>query len=170
MGRAPLPALHGNIVWTRNKCLVFKVGFRDGYCRKSGQSLPTRLKKVLKRKKESEVAQSCLTLWPRGWQPTRLLCPWDSPTRILEWVAISFSRGSSWPRDWTQVSCIAGRRFNLWATREASKKYLLKRRRKEFGVKCTRFMCFEKSFMIVKKAIQIKENICCNACSFPGLA
>ena len=39
--------------------------------------------------------------------------------RILEWVAISFSRGSSWPRDRTQVSCIAGRRFNLWATREA---------------------------------------------------
>ena len=37
----------------------------------------------------------------------------------LEWVAISFSRGSSWPRDWTQVSRIAGRRFILWATREA---------------------------------------------------
>ena len=36
--------------------------------------------------------------------------------RILEWVAISFSRGSSWPRDQTQVSCIAGRCFNLWAT------------------------------------------------------
>ena len=29
--------------------------------------------------------------------------------RILEWVAIPFSRGSSWPRDWTQVSCTAGR-------------------------------------------------------------
>ena len=29
--------------------------------------------------------------------------------RILEWVAFSFSRGSSWPRDWTQVSCFAGR-------------------------------------------------------------
>ena len=28
--------------------------------------------------------------------------------RILEWVAISFCRGSSWPRDWTRVSCIAG--------------------------------------------------------------
>ena len=39
--------------------------------------------------------------------------------RILEWVASSFSRGSSWPRDWTQVSLIAGRHFNLWATREA---------------------------------------------------
>ena len=31
--------------------------------------------------------------------------------RILKWVAISFSRGSSWPRNWTQVSCIAGRLF-----------------------------------------------------------
>ena len=39
--------------------------------------------------------------------------------RILEGVAISFSRGSSWPRDRTQVSHIAGRCFNLWATREA---------------------------------------------------
>ena len=34
--------------------------------------------------------------------------------RILEWVAISFSRGSSQPRDRTRVSSIAGRRFNLW--------------------------------------------------------
>ena len=38
--------------------------------------------------------------------------------RVLEWVAISFSRGSSQPRDWTWVSCIPGRCFNLWATRE----------------------------------------------------
>ena len=42
--------------------------------------------------------------------------------RILEWVAISFSRGSSRPRDRTQVSCIAGRQFNLWASREAQTK------------------------------------------------
>ena len=41
--------------------------------------------------------------------------------RILEWVAISFSRGSSQPRDRTQVSHIAGRCFNLCATREAFK-------------------------------------------------
>ena len=39
--------------------------------------------------------------------------------RILEWVAISFSR-SSRPRDQTQVSHIAGRRFTVWATREVS--------------------------------------------------
>ena len=31
--------------------------------------------------------------------------------RLLEWVSMSFSRGSSQPRDWTQVSCIAGRFF-----------------------------------------------------------
>ena len=36
--------------------------------------------------------------------------------RVLEWVAISFSRGSSQPRDWTRVSHIPGRCFNLWAT------------------------------------------------------
>ena len=39
--------------------------------------------------------------------------------RILESVAILFSKGSSQPRDWTQVSCIAGRFFTIWATREA---------------------------------------------------
>ena len=39
--------------------------------------------------------------------------------RILEWVAFSFSRGSSQHRHWTQVSHIAGRFFTSWATREA---------------------------------------------------
>ena len=37
--------------------------------------------------------------------------------RILEWVAISFSRRSSRPRDWTRVSRIVGRCFTIWATR-----------------------------------------------------
>ena len=39
--------------------------------------------------------------------------------RILKWVAYLFFRGSSWPRNWTGVSCIAGRFFTIWATREA---------------------------------------------------
>ena len=39
--------------------------------------------------------------------------------RILEWVADPFSSGSSWPRNWTRVSCIAGRFFTSWAIREA---------------------------------------------------
>ena len=39
--------------------------------------------------------------------------------RILEWVAFPFSRGSSQPRDWTQVSHVAGGFFTSWATGEA---------------------------------------------------
>ena len=39
--------------------------------------------------------------------------------RILEWVAFPFFRGSSPPRDWTQVSCIADGFFTSWVTREA---------------------------------------------------
>ena len=38
--------------------------------------------------------------------------------RILSWVAIPFSRGSSWPRDQTRASCIAGRFFTIWDTSE----------------------------------------------------
>ena len=45
--------------------------------------------------------------------------------RILEWVAISFSRGSSWLRDQTKVSCTAGRFFTILAMREALFFYLL---------------------------------------------
>ena len=46
--------------------------------------------------------------------------------RILQWVAISFSRGSSWPRNRTQISCIASRFFTNWATREASWGYRIR--------------------------------------------
>ena len=42
--------------------------------------------------------------------------------KILEWVAISFSRGSSRPTNQTQVSCIAGRLFTDWAMGEAPSK------------------------------------------------
>ena len=45
--------------------------------------------------------------------------------RILEWVAIPFSRGSSWPRDQTQVLRISGRFFTVWATREAPPQFHL---------------------------------------------
>ena len=45
-------------------------------------------------------------------------------TRILEWVAISFSRASSQPRLWTQVSHITGRVFTVRATREARNDFI----------------------------------------------
>ena len=49
--------------------------------------------------------------------------------RILEWVAISFSRESSQPRDQTQVSCTAGRFFTNWATREVLEEKKSKRKK-----------------------------------------
>ena len=63
--------------------------------------------------KWSEVAQSCPTLCdPMDYSPPGFSVHQIFQARILEWVAISFSRGSSQPRDWTQVSHIAGRCFN----------------------------------------------------------
>ena len=47
-----------------------------------------------------------------------------SQARILEWVVISFSRGSFQPRDQTRVSHIVGRHFTVWATREAVRGYI----------------------------------------------
>ena len=41
--------------------------------------------------------------------------------RILEWVAVPFSNWSSWSRNWTRVSCIAGRFFPSWTTTDALK-------------------------------------------------
>ena len=77
----------------------------------------------VKLKSESEVkvlvTQSCPTLWDlMDCSPPGCSVHGIFQARILEWVAISFSRGSSWPRDWTQVSCIAGGFFTVWATRE----------------------------------------------------
>ena len=63
---------------------------------------------------ESEVAQSCPTLWdPVDCSPPGSSVHGIFQARELEWVAISFSRGSSRPRDQTQVSLITGRRFTI---------------------------------------------------------
>ena len=66
------------------------------------------------------VTQSCVTLCdPMGCSLLGSSVHGILQARILEWVAISFSRGSSWPRTQTRVSCIAGRFFTIWTTREA---------------------------------------------------
>ena len=44
------------------------------------------------------------SLWPHGLEPIRFLRPWNFQARVPEWVAISFSRESSWPKDRTRVS------------------------------------------------------------------
>ena len=62
-----------------------------------------------------QVVQSCLTLCdPMDYTVHGIL-----QARILEWVAVLFSRGSPHPRDQSQVSHIAGRFFTSWATWEA---------------------------------------------------
>ena len=58
------------------------------------------------------VAQSHLTLWnPMDYSPPGSSVHGILQARILEWVSIPFSRGSSWPRYWIHVSCVAGRFF-----------------------------------------------------------
>ena len=68
---------------------------------------------------ESLVTQSCPTLC----DPMDCSLPASSihgifQARVLKQIAISFSRGSSWPRDRTQVSHIVNRCFTIWDTRE----------------------------------------------------
>ena len=68
----------------------------------------------------SLVAQLCPTLCnPSDCSPQGSSVYGILQARILEWVAIPFFRGSSSPRDLTQVSCIAGGLFTIWANREA---------------------------------------------------
>ena len=61
------------------------------------------------------------SLWPMDYSLPGSSVHGTLQTRILEWVAILFSRGSFWLRDQIWVSCIADRFFTVWATREASK-------------------------------------------------
>ena len=68
--------------------------------------------------------------------------------RILEWVAIPFSRGLSPPRDPTHVSCITGWLFTIWATRKAhivrdqfKKCFYLKKKKNQFIQKWVNFCC-----------------------------
>ena len=105
-GKIPvyLPGLLGK--WdTVLKCLEYEAGTY-----KPSVYLSSQL--IVLWKSESEVAQSCWTLW----DPMDCSLPGSSvhgilQARILEWVAISFSRRSSQPRDWAPVSHIVGRRF-----------------------------------------------------------
>ena len=67
------------------------------------------------------IDQSCLTLC----DSMDYIAHGILQARILEWVAVPFSRGSSQPRYWTQVSHTTGRFFTSWATRAAGRRSLL---------------------------------------------
>ena len=105
--------LNLNVQWiSETCCLVAKLCltlFQSMDCRPPGSSVFGGL-----------VVKSCLTLVT----PWTVVCQGSFvhgilQARILKWVAISFSRGSSWPRDQTQVSSIAGNFFTDWATRDS---------------------------------------------------
>ena len=66
------------------------------------------------------VTKSCLTLWdPIDYSPPGSSVHGILQARTLEWIAISFSRGSSPPRDWTRASCTG--RQNLYTTEPPGK-------------------------------------------------
>ena len=79
--------------------------------------------------------------------------------RILEWVAISFSRRSSRPRDWTRVSCVVGRRFTIWATRNLFQKHAQMHIQK----------CFT-SYLVIPCCSVTSSSTLCDPidCSMPG--
>ena len=94
--------------------LMFGTNQHDSVKQLPSIKIKKNYKKFYNQKSESEVAQSCLTLCD--------LMDGNLPgsavhgifqARILEWAAISFSRGSSQPKDQSQVSCIADRRFTV---------------------------------------------------------
>ena len=71
------------------------------------------------REHEHEVVQSYPTLCdPMDYNLPGFSVHGVFQATVLEWIAISFSKGSSQPRDRTQVSRIIDRRFTVWATRE----------------------------------------------------
>ena len=66
------------------------------------------------------VAKLCPTLCnPMDCSPPGSSVHGISQARIMEWVSISSPRGSSWPRDWTHISCIDRQILFHWATRES---------------------------------------------------
>ena len=71
------------------------------------------------------VTQLCLTLRPLDCSPPGSCVRRILQARILQWVAIFSSRESSWPRNRTQVSCIVGRFFTVWAkTHRITQKFI----------------------------------------------
>ena len=110
-----VPNLFGTRNWFHGRQFFHGAGVRgDGFRMIQGLTFTVNFEV-----KWSELAQSCPTIC------NPVDCSWPGSSvhgilqaRILEWVAISFSRESSQPRDQTLVSCMAGRCFILWATRE----------------------------------------------------
>jgi len=119
-----------------------------------------------------EVGSLCFlqAIFPtQGWNPGLPHCrrilyqlSHEGSPRTPEWVAFPFSRGSLQPRNWTGVSCIAGRFFTNWAMREALKRAWDLRRNK--GQR-QMIVSMWKSFMETKKNIYLESRIIGHWCN-----
>ena len=100
-----------------NSCFPFTVQTTSSFTSLQKQLL-LRSSHCLKVKVKS---LSCVPLFATPWTVAYQAPPTMRFFKQESWSGLPFpsSRGSSWPRDRTQVSCTAGRRFNLWPTREA---------------------------------------------------
>ena len=68
----------------------------------------------------AKLLQLCPTFYyPMDYTPPGSSVHGILQARILEYIAISFSKGYSQPRDWTPISCMASKFFTIWVTREA---------------------------------------------------
>ena len=105
------------VVCILNRICLWAVEHGEGLWQPDEQDTVPTLK--LESESGSVVSDS---LQPRGLSPPGFSVHGILQARILQWVAIPFCRGSSQPRDRTEVSCLSGRFFTIWATREASKK------------------------------------------------
>ena len=135
-GHLPDPGINPHLLcllyWQVDSLLLSHVGSPDVYlCVFPGWEKKAEMAKggesnihstVMQQILESRVAELCPTLHdPMDCSLLGSSVHGIFQEKILEWVAISFSRGSSQSRDWTRVSRIAGRHFTVWATREVLK-------------------------------------------------
>ena len=109
--------------WIRLLWYIYTMEYYSAIKKNAFESVLTRWMKEIKWKVKSlSHVQLFATLWTVAYQ-----APPDHgilQARILEWVAISFSRRSSQPRDQTRASRIGGRCFKLWVTREALMRWM----------------------------------------------
>ena len=85
--------------------------------------------------------------------------------RILEWLVISSSRGSFQPRDWTLVSCITGRFFTIWATKEAPK---MSFHQGNIPTRCSINICWMNRLFVLSWLCNSQEETRCGGFSFSG--
>ena len=141
-GVGDLPDTPVQVTWTNHPQPQFYSGFQSAgvavplcsVCPRDTQRHTQKRPQYLDERKGNKVRTcevkkgkrlSLSGLWffydPMGYSPPGSSVHGILQAKILEWVSIPSSRGSSWPRDQIQVSYVAGRFFTVWVTRKAQK-------------------------------------------------